>query len=173
MAIRHLTDEEIQEYLDGSLSPENESVQRHLKTCGLCQETLQGYKSLYLGLEDDRGFRLSRSFAKSVISKVPKEVVAKPRFRYAEALVVLLGIVLAGFTGLYLVDIRPLAQKIAYPALPLLDLILTLGGSIPAFLSDLNLNSSLLVLAGLTLLIIGALDYVISYTRQKLISSFK
>jgi len=173
MELRHLTDEEIQNYLDGNLSPENKFAQRHLKRCKLCQKTLKEYKSLYLELKDEKGFRLSRGFASSVISKLPKEPVARSQSKYAEILLVIVGIVAAGFTTLHFVDVKPLVRMITQILLPQFEFISASFGSIANLLEGLNINSSLLVFSGLTLLIIRVLDYIILHLRRTPISNLR
>jgi hypothetical protein len=173
MEIRHLTDDEVQEYLDGNLPQKDGFIQDHLKTCQFCQEAVVEYKSLYLELKDDKGFKLSRNFAQWVISRIPKQPAAKSHFSYVEALLVVLGIVAAGLTSIYLVDLRPLAQRITAIGLPQLDLLLALVDLTKRFLIGLHINSNLLLFSGLTLLIIRGLDGLVSATRQKPITSFK
>jgi len=173
MAIRHLTDDEIQDHLDGNLTPKNRFVQDHVKTCEFCRKALAEYKSLYLELKDDRGFKLSRGFAQGVISKIPKQPAAKSRFSYVQALLVILGIVAVGFTSIYLVDLRPLGQRITAIGLPQLDLLSALVDSTKRFLIGLHINSNLLLFSGLTLLIMRAFDRLVFDARQKPITSFK
>ena len=50
MALNHLTDEQIQEYLDGNVS-KNSWIAGHLKSCGDCEEQIDDYSSLYSALE--------------------------------------------------------------------------------------------------------------------------
>lgn len=173
MAIRHLTDDEIQDHLDGNLTPKKRFVQDHLKTCEFCRKALAEYKSLYLELKDDKGFKLSRGFAQSVISRIPKAPAAKSRFSYVEALLVILGIIAVGLTALHLVDLRPLVQRITAVGLPQIDLVSALAGSTKRLLIDLHINSNLLLFSGLTLLIIRGFDHLVSAARQKPITSFK
>ncbi len=172
MAIRHLTDEEIQDYIDGNLSTESRSVHTHLRRCQLCQKALAEYQSLYLGLKDDKGFKFSSNFAKSVISKLPQEPATKSHFKYAEIFLVTMGLVVAGFAAFYFVDLKPLGETIARILLPQFHFISESFLSMRSLLTQLNINISLLVFSGLTLLIIGALDHILFHPRRKPISSF-
>lgn len=171
MELRHLTDDEIQDHLDGNLPAKNRFIQEHLKTCQFCQKAVAEYKSLYLELKDEKGFKLSRNFAQSVISRIPKQPAAKSRFSYVEALLVVLGIVAAGFTTIHLVDFRPLIQRITALPLPHFEFVSAFFGSVTSLLQGLNINSSLIIFSALTLLIIKALDYIILHPKEKPISS--
>jgi hypothetical protein len=169
--LRHLTDEEIQDYLDGNIPEENKYVQEHLRTCERCRKALLEYQSLYLGLKKDHGFELPGSFPKTVISKLPKEPMIKPRLKYAEILLAILGVVGAVFVGNYFIGFKPLIQTISGIHLPQFEFISTFLRSLGDLLTELNMNSSLVIFSGLTLLIIGSLDHIILHRRQKPISS--
>jgi len=168
MSLRHLTDEEIQEYLDGNLSPQDVSLfETHLKSCPHCHESLRQYQSLYAGLASDEGFKLSESFAKSVISKLSVEVKPKSRFNYANVFLTILGIVIALGITFYYVDLKSLGQAISRVLIPQYEFGSTFVASVKSFLMGLNGNLSLLAFAGLTLLIIAALDRVLVQPRYR------
>jgi hypothetical protein len=50
MSLPHLTDEQIQEYLDGQVS-DRDAIRIHLESCELCRDTVKGYRALYHALE--------------------------------------------------------------------------------------------------------------------------
>ena len=168
MSLKHLTDEEIQEYLDGNLSPENElSFKTHLGFCLLCRGSLKQYQSLYVGLANDKGFELSESFAKSLISKLPTEAKPKAHFNYANIFWTILGIILTAGIIFYYMDLKPLGRAISNTFIPQYEFGSALVASIKSFLVGLNGNLSLLAFAGLTLLIIAALDRALVQPRYK------
>jgi hypothetical protein len=168
MSLKHLTDEEIQEYLDGSLSPENELLfETHLKICPHCQESLKQYQSLYAGLANDEGFDLPKSFAKSVISRLPEEAKVKFRFNYANVILTILGIIIAVGITFYYVDLKPLGRVISNIFVPQYEFGSGLIVSIKSSLVNLNGSLSLLAFAGLTLLIIAALDRTLVQPRYR------
>lgn len=70
MDFEHLTDDMIQEYLDGNLGRDSEKIERHLETCILCSEKAESYRSVFAGLGKERGFELSADFADAVVSSV-------------------------------------------------------------------------------------------------------
>lgn len=168
MSLKHLTDEEIQEYLDGNLSPQNASLfERHLESCSFCKESLKQYQSLYVGLVNDEGFDLPKSFVKSVISRLQAEPEAKSHFNYANIFLTILGIIIAVGITFYYLDLEPLGKAISNILLSQYEFGSALLVSIKSFLAGLNGNISLLALAGLTLLMIAALDRLVFQTKYR------
>ena len=167
MALRHLTDEEIQNYLDGNTSQQDIIVEDHLGTCGYCQNILKQYQSLYVGLKDDQSFKLSSSFAKSIISKLWAEPLVKPRFNYSDILLMVAGIIIALGTTLYYVDLKPLVEIMTNISLPQVEFNSTLLASVKSLLASLNRSLSLLAFVGLILLIIAAIDHIVFQPKYK------
>lgn len=69
----HLSDEQIQKYLDKDYSLNRADIEKHLKTCDSCQKNLMAYKKLYTNLADETGFMLSANFSESVVSRIKKK----------------------------------------------------------------------------------------------------
>ncbi len=160
MSLKHLTDDEMQEYLDGNLSLENVlSVERHLESCSFCKESLKQYKSLYVGLANDEGFDLPKSFAKSVISRLQAEPEAKSHFNYANIFLTVLGIIIAVGITFYYLDLKPLGQTISNILSAQYEFGLAVAESLKVFLSGLNTNRGLLIFGVLALLVIVTLDH--------------
>ena len=159
MSLKHLTDDEMQEYLDGNLSLENVlSVEKHLESCSFCKESLKQYKSLYVGLANDEGFDLPKSFAKSVISRLQAEPEAKSHFNYANIFLTVLGIIIAVGITFYYLDLKPLGKAISNILLSQYEFGLAVAESLKVFLSGLNTNRGLLIFGVLALLVIITLD---------------
>lgn len=170
MQLKHLTDEEIQDYLDGNLSQEIALLaQQHLQVCQRCREALKQYEGLYLELKEDKGFELSKGFPKAVLRRLPAEGEAESRFGFVNTLLVILGIIISVGVTLYYVDLRPLGNAFAH-LLPHREFGLGVLDFIKGILVGLNGNLGLLVLAVLTLLIIGGLDRLFFQPKHKRIS---
>ena len=82
MALKHLTDDQIQEYLDGKVSKDSR-IADHLQSCGDCKEQIDEYSSLYSALEVDEKIGLSARFAEVVVSKITAQASASPVARSA------------------------------------------------------------------------------------------
>lgn len=103
MAIDHLTDDMLQEYIDGS--PQNrEELQAHLADCPQCREHLAEYKKLsgYLAIEPN--FELSADFAHTVASAVEEDSTEKILFKLSRAVIWLVGIFACFFSVWYFSD---------------------------------------------------------------------
>jgi anti-sigma factor RsiW len=73
---RHLTSEQIQEFLDQGLSPQEEAwVQEHLAVCPLCQGEIEGWAVLFSDLGSMEELSPGPSFSQEVMAKLP---VRKP-----------------------------------------------------------------------------------------------
>ena len=167
MQLKHLTDEEIQDFLDGNLSEDvTLSIRRHLESCTLCRQTVKKYQSVYSGLDREEGFELSKGFAKSIVKMLPEQKEAKPRFGLLNILLTILGVIVAAGVTIRYVDLRPLGSALSH-LLPGPQL----GSGVVAFVENLliglNGNLGLLILGVLTLVIIGGLDRFLVQPRYK------
>jgi hypothetical protein len=161
MQLKHLTDDDIQEYLDGNLSEEKTlSIQNHLKTCPTCRDALKQYQDLYVGLQDDKKFELSRGFAKSVLKKLPAESEARSKHSLVNILLAVVGIIVTVGVMQYYVDLRPLGRAFYH-------LLLEPLGGLENLLVSLNGSLGLATLAILILVAIGGLDRLIFQPRYK------
>ncbi len=105
MESKHLTDAEIQDYLDGNDVREDSTAAEHLDSCGLCKKNLELYRCLYSGLSDDAGYELSVDFADKVVSSVGLGESRGFFRRYANVLVSIIGVVAAIAALYYFTDI--------------------------------------------------------------------
>lgn len=165
--MKHLTDEEIQNYLDGNLSRDIALLtERHLETCPLCREAVKQYQGVYAGLDKEEGFELSKGFAKSVVKMLPPQGETKSPFDLLNIFLTILGIVVGAGVTVYYVDLRPLGRAFSH-VLPGPEL----GSGVVAFVENLliglNGNLGLLILGVLTLLIIGGLDRLLLQPRHR------
>jgi anti-sigma factor RsiW len=170
MQLKHLSDEEIQDYLDGNLSEETAlRAKGHLQVCQRCREALKQYESLYVGLQGEKGFELSKGFAQAVLRRLPAEGEAESRFSFVNTLLVVLGIIISLGATLYYVDLRPLGRAFSH-LLPKSQVGLELLDLIEGILLGLNGNLGLLVIAVLALLIMGVLDRIIFQPKYRRVS---
>jgi len=81
MSSRHLSEKEIQEYLDREESCNFESIESHLTGCEKCRILVAQYKALYSGLKDDDWFSLPDDFALQMAERIRAETVEEKRSR--------------------------------------------------------------------------------------------
>lgn len=113
----HLTDDDLQALLDGSI-PEAAGMQEHLSDCPACRRTLREYRALYTALACDPTPALSGGFAERVLAELPAEqgLAAERRSRRAAigdwAIPAMALVVIAAVT-LYIVDLPTLLKALA------------------------------------------------------------
>ena len=167
MQLEHLTDEEIQDYLDGNLSQKiTLLVRQHLEECNRCRQTLKQYQSVYVGLEDDKKFELPKGFARSVVNQLPVEGEAKSYFSFLNIFLALLGA--ATFIGvtLYYINLKPLGKILSH-LLPGRELGAGLLDLMKGLLLGMNGNAGFVIIALLTLIFVAGLDRFIFQPKYK------
>jgi len=75
--MNHLTDEQLQAYLDGSPVEDIKTIEKHLETCELCRAELARYRSLSMALSEDVGFELAPNFAADIVASLEEEGAEK------------------------------------------------------------------------------------------------
>ncbi len=166
----HLTDEEIQNYLDGNTPQQANQVESHLKICLHCQNLFNEYQALFTELKQEPQFQLPEQFADVIMKKLP--FAYKTRLLPSLVKNVLLGI---GFLWLtiivisiaYLIDSKPWEELRNQSSHLISDLQTIFFVSINRMLSDLIGKPYLLLFAGLTLLTIAIIDRLIIQPKYK------
>jgi hypothetical protein len=169
MAMKHLSENEIQEYLDNSDSAGRQKIITHLDGCQLCQNRVKEYESLFFHLKKAEPDELSADFTAKVMSKIETEAPAhEPRSAWAMVLSiagVILGLVSIG----YFVNLKPLFETVHLSGIQqYFDTVLF--SKLIAIAGALNMELSTIIYAGLTLIIIAAIDVIIRHNRRRPIS---
>lgn len=170
MERQHLTDEEIQVFLDSKRSDQEMERNQHLKNCEICQRNLKIYQNLYVGLEKDPGFKLPRNFAKSVVSKLTEKQSAPFLSPSVEITLIITGILLALGTTFYFVDVKSLTGLIGRIALPKIAINTSFLQPIKNLLSDLNGSLILVPFAALALIAVALFDRIIHKVKDHKLS---
>lgn len=174
MATTHLTDEQIQDYLDGNLSHNEESIFKgHIQSCHKCQSELAQYQNLYIGLNEDVAFNLSPGFTSAVMKAVQAEAKKAFLARLWNVLLPIIGIAVGIGVMVYYVDLKPFIKIFRDSLNPNRYFDNTALTSLTDVLSKLNVNLSLIVFAGLSLLAVILIDQLLSRRRQKFFSYLK
>lgn len=71
--MNHLSDAELQKYLDKDPDLNKAEADRHLRACDHCRQNYMLYRQLYAGLANEAGFMLSANFSESVVSRIRKK----------------------------------------------------------------------------------------------------
>ena len=81
MSPGHLSEREIQEYLDRVDTCNFEAIETHLAGCGKCRDMLAQYKAIYSGLKNDDWFSMSNNFAVKMTERIESEAMEEKRSR--------------------------------------------------------------------------------------------
>jgi len=171
MALKHLTDEQIQEYLDGNVS-KNSWIADHLKSCGDCEEQIDEYSSLYSALEVEEKIGLSANFADAVVSKITAQAPATPGFQIWQFFLAVVGLGVGLVTAVYLIGINSVGKL--FTSLGEFGKIFSgVLAVISKYFVELNLNFGLLGLAAFALIFMVFLDHFILQPKQRVVSFFR
>jgi len=171
MATEHLTDEQIQDYLDGNLSHDQVSIlTEHFQSCQKCQTELAQYKSLCGVLKEDVAFDLSPSFSNAVMKAVQADAKKALLARLWNLLLPIIGIAVAIGVMIYYIDFKPFMKVFADSLNPGRYVDSAVLSELNPVLAKLNVNLNIIVFAGLSLLAVILIDYLISRHKEKLFS---
>jgi len=154
----HLTEEQIQLYLDNKEDTKLSSIRDHLDSCPSCMRNVERYKQLYHALAVDPFPALSEDFSREILSKISGS--QKSRYNIFES-----GFTIAFFlfgiaASLYFVNPLPFLSKITNSTLTYL------GGITSKFLPELNGNTPIFVVAILIFLVVELIDKKILRSRS-------
>jgi hypothetical protein len=163
----HLTDAEIQDYLDGNVDRDESTLGAHLDSCSLCKKNLELYRCLYSGLSDDDGYELSVDFADKVVSSVGLGDSRSLFPRYANVLVSIIGIVAAIGALYYFTDMPKIIAGGAW--LGWFDSILKgrIYASMAGYASSAGNTVSLIISGALALVTIWAVDRFMIRSKRR------
>jgi hypothetical protein len=169
MAMKHLSENEIQEYLDNTISTGKQEIITHLDSCQLCRNRVNEYEALFLQLKKAEPGGLPADFASSVMTRIEAEAPAPGR-RSVWSLIlpitgVIVGLISIGYFGnlkllleaIKLLDARQYFDRVFF------DELSAIAGS-------LNIDLGTILYVGLMLIIIAAIDIIIRHNRRRPIS---
>lgn len=171
--MKHLSDEEIQDYLDGNAPHKKNTIEDHLKSCVHCQALFNQYQELYIGLKQEPQFKLSEEWTPAIMKKLVLIPKTRPLFRFAKNLFLGIGflcLTTIAITIAYLFDSNPWKEIYSQFSDLISGLQTIFFVSIDQLLSDLVGKPYLLLFAGLTLLTVAVIDHWIIQPRIKKLS---
>jgi hypothetical protein len=171
MAVNHLSDNDIQDFLEGNLKNRDEEIRLHLNECATCNKKFKEFSVIFNQVKIDTTPALSTSFASKVAAKAFSESeqskkVFSPYIYYFAGLVCL--IVAIWYTGIWSIFGRMMsALKITSIADFIGDLIISV---LTPLAKMLHIDTAFLAVFILVLIVAVALDYIIRHSRQRTIS---
>jgi anti-sigma factor RsiW len=171
MATAHLTDEQIQDYLDRNLPHDQVWILTgHIQSCQKCQSELAQYRSLFVELKEDVVFDLSPGFCNAVMKAVQAGAKKAWLARLWNLLLPVIGIAVGIGVMIYYVDFKPLIKVFTDSLNPGRYFDSAVLSELNQVLAKLNVNLNIIVFAGLSLLAVILIDYLISRHKEKLFS---
>lgn len=174
MTNEHLTDQQLQEYLDGVLEPlQVLGIEGHLRHCDLCQAALQQYQFLYAELQAAPLVTLAPDFPARVIKKIRLERTKAIITRIGAALWPIGTFVAAvGVMSRY-VDLKSFVSLFIESLNPTRYFDSTIITNLYQILEKYHIKINIIVFAGLTLIVVFLIDQFISKYRSKIFSNSK
>ncbi len=157
MGLKHLSDDQLQDYLDGNLK--EEAVINHLDSCPLCRQKLKEYEQLYTALEIDEGFTLSPEFTSKVIARVVAEPVSARQTISSESILIIAGIIGSVAAVYFIAGAQKLLLMFNHVSALSKEMLTRTYEPITEILTRMDINPMLVCGAVLTLAAIGVLDY--------------
>jgi len=174
MALEHLTDQNIQDYLDRNLSADQSAkVRQHLNECAACRSQFEVYQKLYSELSAEVSVALSPAFVTAIMQKIQQEAPITFHIKIRDILLSVLGLLFAVSTTFYFVDLKSIYVSIEKSLKPQLQSLQIIFVKAIALISELDININLFLFAGLVLLILILTDRLIYRYKDKISSLMK
>ena len=168
-----LTDEQIQDYLDGNLSAaERDAVDSVLRQSPAERDRFNHYKSLFMSLEEDPGFELSPDFAHSVVVGMKEDTTEKALFKFSQVVLWLVGIAAALAVAFHFSNIGQILGDYKGLKGEGSNIVTTFLNSFKQLFEDLHIDP---IFIGMIIVVLGAIfliDRAISRVRNNTASMF-
>lgn len=166
MSINHLTDEQIQQYLDNGPDAIEHSAEKHLEACDRCQMTLKEYQLLYNRLGRETETLLSPNFTSATMARI--EALAEPAAGLSRPMraFVVLGVLSCLLTIWYTINIKSLLNTLSSFLLGQNVVESTVGSSLKTISAQFGDNLGIVLFAALILIGVALTDKLLF--KQKL-----
>jgi len=164
--MKHLTEEQIQAFLDGSSDQDSKSLALHLYFCPDCRRTYEEYQKLYMGLAKAEIPDLPASFAEKVMSRIDS-VNPEPEKTSLWIPVFALANIAAGLAAIiYFIDFSFLSDFSAFFGQEGSHLRIIIG-KIGGYMDMMGVDLGFVFMVGLAILAIGAIDILLRIAKKK------
>ena len=166
----HLTDDDLQALLDGSI-PKAVGTQEHLSNCPDCRRAFQEYQVLYAALAFDPTPALSGGFAERVLAELPAEkgLAAERRPRLdaiGDWAIPAMALVVIAAVTLYIVDLPILLKALAGWANPSHIGDNSAVSAIGKFFAALGIRPPVFLMGTAAVIAVLGLDRIIHHWRD-------
>ncbi len=165
MPVSHLTDEQIQLYLDGGAV--GEPVVEHLHSCPVCRRELHAYRQLYRELRQDPEEELAPGFAETVMVRLASESARPARSSRAVSVLACLGIAAAVVSAVYFVNLGVVWGVTATVTAYLGRIAVHVVDALQSSTASMGIPPHLGIFTGLVLLTVALLDHLLIFARRR------
>ena len=120
--MRHLTDDEIMDYLDLNPQEKAADIKIHLSECPQCRENLAVYENIYTELSEEPEIGLSHGFAAKVVGNLDNRSLKSPKFNFFNILIITACVFLVLILTAQYVDLGAIGKTTVNSMIPSLDL---------------------------------------------------
>lgn len=171
MQNRHLTENEIQEYLDGNLSRRRTDALNHAQTCDFCRNRINEYQQLYQGLAGETEFQLPVTFSDTVLAKLENESVPGKLWRYWNIVWWVVGLLSGSAISVYYVGWPAIMTRLNHFYFSTRAVVLILIQAYSRLKGALPIDPVYIAIGGGVLLVVFAFDRFILQPIHKLTTS--
>jgi len=167
MELKHLTDYEIQELLDGNRLRNDSQMQRHLNECDSCRGSLEQYQLLYAELKQPVQAALRPDFASRMADQFEAAYARSQESSLFERLIWSVVGLAAAFAIYFFVDLSSVTQ--IFEGFKLWHSVFS-ADQLTAWanlLQEYQIDPSVLAMAALALLLFGNMDSIIRHLRDR------
>ena len=157
MRSNHLTEEQIQGYLDDQDSFDSKAIKEHLKVCASCQKSLEEYRKLYSALNTDLFSALPNDFSEQVVSAVSGS--RESRWQLFESGFIIAFFLFGVAASIYFINPLPFLTNTA------INIFNSLSGFATKILPELNGNLPIVIVAILIFLLVELIDKKVLRSR--------
>jgi hypothetical protein len=113
--MKHLTSEDIQNYLDGQLSNTKKyDIFNHIGQCFFCRNEIENYQDLYFALAEEPSENLSPDFDRKVMIHIEKYTPKTSMFSNSTILCAALSILAGILISTYYTGLQPYVKVLSY-----------------------------------------------------------
>ncbi len=171
MSHRHLTDGQIQDYLDDATDIKRERISQHLESCEKCRKKLSIYRQIRAELVRDIDFSLPPTFARDLTNIIGHRT-SLPRRILASDITLSVFLFTASIASLYfLVDVKKTFSSLLKLQWPEFGFFASFHTFFSTIVDALNGNLPLLLCAGLILFLFVSLDKIVSFLKYRHLSA--
>ena len=167
MELTHLTDSQIQDFLDGNRQANESQLRLHLESCQLCQGTVEQYKLLYEELARPVEVALRPGFVARMADRFESEYVAARESSLVDRLLWSSIGVAAALAIYFFVNwstlLTDLANNTAWQTLFSREQL----SSLSTLMAEHQIDPAFPAIAALALLVFGNLDTIIRHFRHR------